>query len=336
MCWCYYNINKTQEREMYCLILLICLVLWSLASSLQHNEEITPPHQLTKDHVPEVIVSPLPWEYITDDSLPKEFSWTNINGYAYVTPILNQDLPQWCGSCWLHSALSSLADRIKIMRNGKGVEINLSVQSVLNCVGDIAGNCTGGSALGVFEWGHQNYIPFRSCQTYDAQSPTNRCTPMHICSSCVHQYGTCFEVKHYPNVTVAEYGRIPTDQREYAESNIMKELYARGPVVCSIDSHPLYEYAGGVFKQKVNSSSTHHVVSIVGWGEEEDGTKYWVVRNSWGEYWGEMGWFRIKRGENLLLIESKCYFGVPGNWTMDPPFVPAQRFVEDGEYSAIA
>ncbi len=152
------------------------------------------------------------------------------------------------------------------MRNGKGVEINLSVQSVLNCVGDIAGNCAGGSALGVFEWGerecfdfscythalmyiqsnkvlccdmdqppppnlelnpselsgHQNYIPFHSCQTYDAQSPTDRCTPIHICCSCVHPNSTCIEVKYYPNITVAEYGTIPTDQQEYAESNIMK------------------------------------------------------------------------------------------------------------------
>ncbi len=89
-CWCYCNSNKTQERKMCCLILMMCLVLWSLASALQYNEEVTPPHQLTKDHVPEVIVSPLPWKYITDDSLPNEFSWTNINGYAYVTPILNQ------------------------------------------------------------------------------------------------------------------------------------------------------------------------------------------------------------------------------------------------------
>lgn len=36
-------------------------------------------------------------------------------------------LPQ-CGSCWAHSALSSLADRIKIARNAQGVDINLSIQ----------------------------------------------------------------------------------------------------------------------------------------------------------------------------------------------------------------
>ncbi len=69
---------------------MMCMVLWPLALALQRNEEVIPPHQLTEDHIPAVIVSPLPWEYVIDDSLPEEFSWTNINGYSYVTPIMNQ------------------------------------------------------------------------------------------------------------------------------------------------------------------------------------------------------------------------------------------------------
>lgn len=31
---------------------------------------------------------------------------------------------------------------------------------------------------------------------------------------------------------------------------------------------------------------------------------FWHIRNSWGTYWGELGFFRLERGKNALQIES--------------------------------
>ncbi len=39
-----------------------------------------------------------------------------------------------------------------------------------------------------------------------------------------------------------------------------------------------------------------HVVKIIGWGLE-NGISYWIVANSWGDKWGENGFFRIQEGE---------------------------------------
>jgi hypothetical protein len=50
----------------------------------------------------------------------------------------------------------------------------------------------------------------------------------------------------------------------------------------------------------------NHSVVIVGWGvDEKTGTKYWKVRNSYGQKWGMNGDFWVRRGENDFGIESE-------------------------------
>ncbi len=100
--------------------------------------------------------------------------------------------------------------------------------------------------------GHQNYIPFRSCQVYNAQ--VNECTASNICSSCWHRDFTCMAVRRYPNITVAEYGQIPTDLPVHAETNIMKVSHSRKmfatptlPASCSaFEEWHIFAFAGSV------------------------------------------------------------------------------------------
>jgi hypothetical protein len=42
--------------------------------------------------------------------------------------------------------------------------------------------------------------------------------------------------------------------------------------------------------------------------------RYWTVRNNWGDYWGEEGYFRAERGVNALMLESECFWARPKAW----------------------
>lgn len=99
--------------------------------------------------------------YLLKENVPDSWDWNNVDGKSYLTKMLNQHLPHYCGSCWAHGAVSALSDRIKIARNGEGYDINLSIQWVLNCGSDTAGSCHGGYHTGVYELIQQfGYIPY--------------------------------------------------------------------------------------------------------------------------------------------------------------------------------
>ena len=98
---------------------------------------------------------------------------------------------------------------------------------------------------------------------------------------------------------------------------MMNEIYHRGPIACGIADPPSFKnYTGGIYEDKEGHMDITHDISVVGYGVQ-NGTKYWLGRNSWGTYWGEKGFFKIVRGKNNLNIESNCSWAVPKN-TWDP------------------
>lgn len=98
----------------------------------------------------------------------------------------------------------------------------------------------------------------------------------------------------------------------------MNEILQRGPITCAIAvTNELVNYTGGIFEDKTGRKELDHDISVTGWGEE-NGTKYWIVRNSWGSYWGEGGNVRLIRGIDNLGIESTCSWATPvDTWTND-------------------
>ena len=229
---------------------------------------------------------------------------------SYVSVTKNQHIPQYCGSCWAFASASAVSDRLRLMTKGAWPTQELSPQVILNCA---EGNkCNGGHPLDAYALMEKEGIPEEGCMRYTATE--EECTDFNICRDCGHDY-PCHAVQNYTKYYVEEYGSVS------GEENMMKEIYARGPITCGIavpdevsvlSSHhkQLLAYTGGIFRDRTGTQELEHAISVAGWGEE-DGVKYWIVRNSWGTYWGENGWFRVVRGENNIGIEMECQWAVP-------------------------
>lgn len=290
--------------------------------------KVMPGHTLKNNYK-----SPLPHTYIDASKLPSDFSWhKKFNGTCFLTHVLNQHLPQYCGSCWAHGALSSLADRVKISRKARGPDINLSIQYILNCGTETAGSCHGGSATGVYQFIFESGkgVPYDTCMPYIACSDestegfcshvSTKCSDINICSTCnsfsgFPFKGKCTPIYDYPNCTIAEYGTLPQDA-----DAIKAEIYARGPVPAGVNANGIVIYNGELIDEEYVKAGgwdqeVDHIVSIVGWKTDSRGRQFWIVRNSWGVYWGDLGFFYLELGKNLLGIEAEVSWATPGTCT---------------------
>jgi cathepsin X len=130
---------------------------------------------------------PLPvqsWEEITEDQLPDNWDWRNINGTNYLSWNKNQHIPVYCGSCWAQGSTSSLADRFNIMlKDMNPTPVGLSAQAIVNC--QAGGSCNGGNPGGVFEYAYEHGIPDSSCEQYVAHNlDKNTCGAIDLCKDC--------------------------------------------------------------------------------------------------------------------------------------------------------
>lgn len=233
----------------------------------------------------------------TEASLPQSFDWRQgRGGQHFLEGVMDQ---ADCGSCYMVSTMRMLTARHKIKMNDTSLE-PWSISFPLHC-SEYTQGCKGGYPELTAKWSEDVGLLPASCAPYATEG---KCA-----ISCdVSKLGKRYRAANYRYI-----GGF------YGDSNaadMMLELYRNGPIVVAFEpTEDFMYYAGGIFADPrvgvpapLRRSSTEwqkvdHAVLLVGWGEEL-GQKYWIVQNSWGDSWGEGGYFRIARDINDSGVES--------------------------------
>lgn len=217
--------------------------------------------------------------------LPPGLDWRD---YGAVSSVKDQGT---CGSCWAFSIVGVL-EGVHAIKYGHMNE--LSEQFLIDCMSYEDDGCDGGYLDYVFGLIVEDKIWPPERLDYPNTGNSNRCDN--------DVYRKIKNRKGKPSCS--SFYQFENEDEEF----IMKLVALVGPVSAAVEvTEEMLLYKGGIIfapNQDVN-----HAVIIVGYGVDADsGLKYWLIKNSWGEDWGENGYMRVLRGSNSFGISSHILF----------------------------
>jgi C1A family cysteine protease len=198
-------------------------------------------------------------------TLPTALDWRN-NGGNFVTPIRDQG---GCGSCWAFASTGALESSTLIANQTPGIDLNLSEQVLVSC--GALGSCGGGPIDETPDFMKSTGLPVESCYPYTATN--GACS-----NACSNWHANTYRISSYQYVSANA-------------SSLKSALYNYGPLVTAMSVYEdFFSYQSGIYHYVSGGLAGGHAVLIVGYDDVE---QYFIVKNSWGAWWGESGFFRI-------------------------------------------
>lgn len=211
-------------------------------------------------------------------NLPKEVDWRK---EGVTTPVKNQGS---CGSCWAFSVAAVLESHIAIQNNK--TQLIVSEQELVDCVVNEhkcggSGGCNGATQELGFDYIQKNGVTLLEDYPYTARN------------------GKCQAAQKHKVAQISSFVKLP--ENDY--NALMTAVATHGPVAISVAADEWSFYDSGVYNGDCGVV-IDHAVTLEGYGTDEEGNDFWLVRNSWGSGWGEEGYIRISREKSAQDV--KC------------------------------
>lgn len=238
---------------------------------------------------------PGPLADIVGAALPSSFDWRNYEGHSYIGPVRDQGT---CGDCYAFGAAAAAESAYNISNSLYDDQtIDFSESYIAWCLGtygpyaDSFDGCKGAdysyAELGALT---KEGVTYESYFPYIVKDP----------KSCTHWSD--------PVVTFESWHRIACGDIDAMKTAIVNY----GALDVAVDASSAFQaYSGGIYEDTETTCSgnpcdqtvTDHAVALVGW-DDNGGDGYWILRNSWGDSWGENGYMRIKYTSALVACEA--------------------------------
>jgi len=223
--------------------------------------------------------------------VPQEWDWRDVGGSNWVTPVKNQGS---CGSCWAFGCIVQLESATMIANAGP-TPLDLSEQYMVSCNTTNLG-CNGGYMDRAYNFLKEDGAPSESCFPYKALD-------LPCSDACSNPLLAKIDAWYSVSQTIAD---------------LQEAVYLQPITVAFYVYTDFMYYTGGIYKYVSGSLRGGHAVCVVGWSTPG---KYFIVKNSWGQGWGEDGYFRIAFSE--MAATSKVRFGIEAGRFEIPPSIVA-------------